>query len=479
MDHMSVQNEPPRSAPHRFRRSSRELSAGGLAVLASVLIAIAQPVRAQEGLPLLRDTETENLLRDYARPIFRAAGLGAQNISMRLIRHESFNAFVADGQNVFVNSGLLSISKTPNEVIGVIAHETGHIKGGHLAQLRSRIARDQTKVLLINLLGIGAMVAGGLSRNDSAREIGGAGQGVLLGGNDLVMRSLLGERRAQESAADQAGLQYLNATGQSGRGMLETFERFAQQEYVSDQHRDPFVRSHPVAADRLAQLRERVARSPYADKKDPPELQARHDMVRAKISGYLDRPGIVLNKYPQSDRSLPARYARAIAANCSGRCLQAPAEVDQLLKEHPQNPFFWELRGSLSHYQGKPRDAVPYYRKALQLLNNQAPLVEVALAQSMLATEDPSLLEEAINLLRRAVIADKENANAYQQLSVALFRRGQQPQAMLASAKSKLLLGNFKEAQVMATRARAGLPTGSPEAIQAEDIINFKPPTTN
>jgi predicted Zn-dependent protease len=461
----------PPSALANVNRASRAAAAAVLAFAATT-----SPVLAQEGLPLLRDTETEGVLRDYARPIFRAAGLGAQNISMRLVRHESFNAFVADGQNVFVNSGLLAISKTPNEVIGVIAHETGHIKGGHLAQLRTRIARDQTKILLIQILGIGAMIAGAASKNETAREVGGLGQGTILGGQDLVMRSLLGERRAQESAADQAGLQYLTATGQSGRGMLETFERFAQQEYVSDQHRDPFVRSHPVAADRLAQLRERVRQSPHVDKKDPPELQARHDMVRAKISGYLDGVGITLNKYPASNTSLPARYARAIARNCQGRCLQAPQEVDALLKEQPQNPYFWELRGSLNHFQGKHRDAIPNFRKALQLLNNQAPLIEVALAQSLLALNEKPALDEAVTLLRRAVINDRENANAYQQLSVGLYRQGLQPQALLAAAKSRLLLGNFKEAQAMATRARAGLATGSPEAIQAEDIINFKPP---
>lgn len=466
------------TAPRNSRLLGQAHRALHVAVATALAVAtIVAPAAAQEGLPLLRDTETEGVLRDYARPIFRAAGLGSQNISMRLIRHESFNAFVADGQNVFINSGLLAVSKTPNEVIGVIAHETGHIKGGHLAQLRARIARDQTKMLLISLLGIGAMVAGGLSRNESSREIGGIGQGVLLGGNDMVLRSLLGERRAQESAADQAGLQYLTATGQSGRGMLETFERFAQQEYVSEQYRDPFVRSHPVASDRLGQLRERVAQSPHVDKKDPADLQFRHDMVRGKISGYLDGPGVVANKYPASNTSLPARYARAISRNCQGRCYQAPAEVDQLIKEQPQNPFFWELKGNLNYWQGKPRDAVPNLRKALQLLNNQAPLIEVALAQSLLALNEAASLDEAIKLLRRAVIADKENANAFQQLSVALYRRGQAPEAELASAKSKILLGNFKEAQIMATRARTRLPTGSPEALQADDIINFKPPS--
>ncbi len=248
------------------------------ALVVTTALASAVPSAAQ-GIPLIRDTEIELLLKDYARPLFKAAGLGSQNISMRIVRHDSFNAFVADGRNVFINSGALTVAKTPNEVIGVIAHETGHITGGHLAQLRARIARDQTKAMLVTVLGIGAMIAGASSNNQNARELGGLGQGVMLGGNDVIMRGLLAERRSQEAAADQAGLQLLLTTKQSGKGMLATFERFAQQEFISEQHMDPFVRSHPVATTRLAQLRERVAKSPYSTTLDPPSpaAAARHD----------------------------------------------------------------------------------------------------------------------------------------------------------------------------------------------------------
>ena len=231
------------------------------AYAASVSLAAVSSATAQN-LPLIRDTEIENLLKDYSIPIFKAAGLASQNISMRIIRHESFNAFVVDGRNVFINTGTLTQAKTPNEVIGVIAHETGHIVGGHMAQLRSRISRDATKSLLLTILGIGLMVGGAVAGGDTAREVAGAGSGIALGGNDIVMRSMLSERRMQESAADQAGLRLLEATHQSGRGMLTTFERFAEQEFWQTKDLDPFVRSHPVAADRLNQLREKVTASP-------------------------------------------------------------------------------------------------------------------------------------------------------------------------------------------------------------------------
>src|SRR5581483_10064896 len=268
----------------------------------------------------------------------KAAGLGSQNITMRVIRHESFNAFVVDGHNVFINTGTLTQAKTPNEVIGVIAHETGHIMGGHLAQLRARIARDATKTLLLTILGVGLMVGGAMAGGDSAREIGSAGGGLAMGGGDMVMRSMLSERRSQESAADQAGLRLLEATKQSGRGMLATFERFAEQEFWSAKDLDPFVRSHPVAADRLNQLRDRVAASRYVDAVDPPELQLRHDMMRAKLDGHMLPARVVLNRYPPSNTSLPARYARAIAANCSGNCAQALNEIDALIRDRPDYP---------------------------------------------------------------------------------------------------------------------------------------------
>ena len=282
----------------------------GKALLVAAVLAgtVIQSVAAQaQGLGLIRDTEIEALLDDYARPVFRAAGLGTGRVTVRIVRSDTFNAFVVDGRNVFVNTGTLMQSDTPNQVIGVIAHESGHIAGGHMAALRTRISRDQTKILLAQVLGIIAMGAGAATGGDAGRDIASGGQAIMQGGSEIVMRSLLSERRSQESAADQAGLKYLNATHQSGQGMLETFERFAQQEYISDAQKDAFARSHPVATDRLARLRELVERSPYYQVKDSADLQLRHDLMRAKLSGYLENPRTVFNRYPERDTSMPAR----------------------------------------------------------------------------------------------------------------------------------------------------------------------------
>jgi predicted Zn-dependent protease len=468
------------SSPQALARSGRapllrRLTAS-VAAAATLAAALTPLPAVAEGIPLIRDTEIENLLKDYARPIFKVAGLGGQNIAMRIVRHDSFNAFVVDGRNVFMNSGALMQAKTPNEVIGVIAHETGHITGGHMAQLRARIARDQTKVLLVSLLGIGLLIGGAASGGDTAREVAGAGQGVMMGGTEMIMRSLLGERRAQEAAADQAGLTFLNQTRQSGQGMLETFEKFAQQEYVSERNQDPFVRSHPVASSRIAQLRDLVAKSPHANTKDPSELQLRHDMMRAKISGYLDRSQTVANRYPASDNSLPARYARTIAKNCSGRCASHLADVDALLREQPNNPYFWELKGNLQFWQGQYKDSATNLRKALQMIGGNEPLIQVHLAQSLLATEEAGVLEEGIALLRRSVVVDGENPTAYTLLAKALYKKEQFPQADLAAAQGHFVSGDVKQAQIFAKRAQAKLQRGTTDWIKSEDIISYKDP---
>ena len=435
------------------------------------------PAQAQN-LPLIRDTEIENLLNDYARPIFHAAGLGSGRIKVRIVQNDAFNAFVLDGRNVFVHTGTLMQAQTPNEVIGVIAHESGHITGGHMAALRARVAKDQTRALLAQILGIGLIVAGGVAGGGAANDLGGAGQGILYGGNEIVMRSLLAERRQQESAADQAGLTFLNATKQSGRGMLATFERFAQQEYISDAQKDAWARSHPLSTDRLARLRQLVESSPYFPAKDPPQLQLRHDLMRAKLSGYLERPQTVYNRYPSSDQSLPARYGRAIARFFEGGpgALEASlAGVDGLLREHPDNPYFWEVKGDLLMRAGKTREAIAPLRQAVKLVPD-ANLILVQLASALQTDGSPAAVAESTTLLRKS-LADDENSRAYRLLANNFYKEGKRPQADAMIAQAYFIEGDLKQAQIFAKRAQSQLRAGSPEWLKNDDIINYKPET--
>jgi predicted Zn-dependent protease len=448
-------------------------SAAPATACAAALIALAalapDPAQAQ-GLPLIRDSEIERLLNDYARPIFRAAGLGSGRVAVRIVRSNIFNAFVVDGRNVYVHTGTLMQSETPNQLIGIIAHEAGHIAGGDMAALRARIRRDQTKLLLMRILGIGAAIASGHAAAAAA-------------GDDLVIRSLLAERRAQEAAADQRAILYLNTTHQSGRGMLTTFERFKRQEYISDTHKDPFVRSHPVASDRLALLRRRVLASPYFNRTDPPKLQLRHDMMRAKLSGYLESPATVFNRYPHSDKSLPARYARAIALFFRGgtRGLDtALAAVGELLRERPQYPYFYELRADFLMRSGRAAEAAKDLRTAVRL-DPDATLLQTRLAAALLATNHKGSVNEAIRIVRRAIRTDEQNDDAkpraYRVLGQAYYRSGQLPKSYAATAEAYFIAGRIKQAKIFAKRARPGLLKESPSWRRMDEIITFKPDT--
>src|SRR5215469_11339217 len=271
----------------------------------------AQPqTGASAGIPMIRDAEIEQLLRDYTAPIFRVAGLADQNIHVVIIDDKSFNAFVMDAHRIFINVGALTQATAPNQVIGVLAHETGHIVGGHLSRLRQELANVQTAALVGLLLGIGAIVAG--ARSGSA-DTGNVGMAAITAPQALGMNRLLSYQRAQEESADRAGVNFLNMTGQSAKGMYETFKRFADQGLFASTRADPYLQSHPMPTERLAALAEVARTSPNWEKKDPVELQARHDLMRAKLFGYMERPDTLQRRYPAADTSLAARYARAVS----------------------------------------------------------------------------------------------------------------------------------------------------------------------
>src|SRR6185437_2520186 len=294
---------------------------------------------ATRGAPLIRDTEIEQLMRDYSAPILKAAGLSKQNVKIVILNDRTFNAFVMDGRHIFINAGALFDAKTPNEIIGVFAHETGHLAGGHLMRLREQLANAQTASIIALLAGVGAAVAGARSGN------GGAGVGAIMAPQSVIQRSLLAYVRTQEDQADHAGVKFLNATGQSGRGMLDLFKRLGNEALFNTRYVDPYLQSHPLPPERVAALEVLVKASPYFDRKDSPELQLRHDLMRAKLSGFLDRPDTVARRYPLGDHSLPARYARAISTYRHGDLRDALPQIDSLIQTEPNNPYFHELKG--------------------------------------------------------------------------------------------------------------------------------------
>jgi predicted Zn-dependent protease len=441
------------------------------ALAAAPMGAVAQPEK-EKGLPVLRDAETEQLLRDYTRPILRAAGLEKQNIQIVIINESAFNAFVADGRRIFVNHGALMQSETPNQIVGVLAHETGHLAGGHLARLREQLARAQTQLIIATLLGVGALAAS--SATSSSGGLASVGAAGVAAPQEVIRRSLLSYQRQQEENADRAGVKFLTATGQSAKGMYETFKRFSNDSLFAAHGADPYVQSHPMAADRVAALEEIARSSPYWDKKDDAALQLRHDMMRAKISAFMERQDTVYRRYPLTNDSLPSRYAHAIATYLHGDLRTALAQIDGLIERQPANPYFYELRGQALLEAGRPAEAIAPLRKAAKLSDN-APLIEMLLGQALIASDNRANIDEAIPILRAAVERETEAPLGYAQLAMAYGRKGDLAQADLASAEAAYLRGDNKTAREIAARAKTRFAVGSPGWIKADDIIAAKP----
>ena len=458
----------------RIALRTRSLKLTALMTAAALAVApMAAAAQQNKGPPVLRDTETEQLLREYTRPILRAAGLEKQNIQMVIINQGVFNAFVADGRRIFVNYGAIMQSETPNQIIGVMAHETGHLAGGHLAKMREQMAQAQTQMIIAMLLGAGAMVAGAQGGGGNS-GLANAGAAMFSAPGEIIRRNLLSYVRQQEENADKAGVKFLAATGQSARGMYETFKRFTDESLFAARGSDPYVQSHPMPAQRVAALEELARSSPYWDKKDDPALQLRHDMVRAKISAFMERQETVYRRYPLSNNSLPSRYAHAISTYLHGDLRSALAQIDALIQQQPNNPYFHEVRGQALLEGGKPQEAIAPLRKAVALSNN-APLIEMLLGQALVATNNNAYTDEAIAILRAAVARESEAPIGYVQLAMAYGRKGDYAQADLASAQAAYLRGDSKTARDLASRAKTRFAIGTPGWVKADDIVSAKP----
>ena len=436
---------------------------------ALAMAGMSMPAQAQR-IPIIRDAEAEQLLRDYLRPILRAAGLTQQNIKVVIVNETSFNAFVMDARRIFVNAGALMEARTPNEIIGVLAHETGHIAGGHLSRLREQLANAQTQSIIALILGMGAAVAAARSGGVSGNPVG-----AVLAPQESIRRSLLAYQRSQEEQADRAGVKFLNATGQSAKGMHDTFKRLSEQLLFQTQNANPYLQSHPLPGERVAALEQLARSSPNWDKKDTAELQLRHDLMRAKLYGFLDRGGTVARRYPVSDQSLPARYARAIATYRHSDLRVAISQIDALIQAQPNNPYFHELKGQALLEGGRAAEAIAPLRRAAQLAPEPA-LIQILLGQALVATNDPRHADEAIGLLRNALVAEPEATAAYSQLAMAYGRKGDVAHADLAAAQAAFARGDIATARQLAARAKTRLKVGSPAWVRADDIATVRAP---
>lgn len=446
--------------------------AAGLGLAVALAFSPLCPAAAQSRMSVIRDAEIEALVRDYARPILKAAGLQSSGIEIVLINDPSFNAFVL-GRRIFVNTGALLQAETPNEVIGVLAHEAGHIAGGHQQRLRQQLERAKTMALVAGALGLVGVAAGAAMKSG---EVAQAGAGVAAGGGEFARRSLLGYQRTEETTADRSAITYLEKTGQSAKGMLKTFSRFQNALSLSGVRADPYLQSHPMPRERIANLKTLAEASPNFDKTDSPDLQLRHDLMRAKVAAYTQSMGATARMFQRDPRGLPATYGDAIATYLRGSPRTALAKADGLVKAQPKNPYFRELRGDVLVKANRPADAAASYAAAMKLDPAKSGVLQIAYAQALIAAGDKASLEKAVSAATRALEGDRENASGYQVLAQAYGQLGDEAGAELATAENYFYRGAYQDSKIFAARAQMKLKRGTPSWLRAQDIIDFRVP---
>jgi len=440
---------------------------GRRAVVAAVSAALslcltAEPVAAQ-GIDLIRDTEIERTLKGYEDPIATAAGLDPAAIHIYIVNDSNINAFVAEGQNIFINTGLFLQLKTPNQIIGVMAHETGHIAGGHLVRDTSAMSKASVPMLIGMAVGVAAMVAGA----------GQAGMGAIALGEQAAMSQFFAFSRVQEATADQMGQRFLRATHQSGEGMVEVFQKMANMQALEG-HVE-FATTHPVDRDRIDLMQREVDASPYRDVKDSPEAVHEFRMIQAKLFGFLTPADSVLIRYPLSDKSEEARYARGIAYFQKPELKLALDEINSLIKDEPKNPYFYEVLGQIYVSMAQPEKGVLAYQKAVNAMPD-APLLRTLLATAQLATERTALAKPALDNLKISLQQDPDDSFGWYETAAAYSTLNNQPMADLSTAEMYYYAGAMGKALQFAKRAQRGLPEGSMDWERANDIISVAGP---
>ncbi|MGE3929848.1 MAG: M48 family metalloprotease [Hyphomonadaceae bacterium] len=441
----------------RFLKSVRT---GALAALTAALSMAATSAPAS-GQNVIRDSEIEETLRIYTDPLLRAAGVVPEDVSLYLIDDDSLNAGVTGGQNILINTGLIMAADNPNEIMGVLAHEVGHIAGGHLARSREAMNQSMRPAFISLGLGVLAIAAGAPD----------AGAALISGAGTFAQGNFVRHTQVQESAADQAAAGYLESTGQSGRGLVSFFGNLRRYEFQV-RNLPPYVLSHPFSSDRMEALRQRVQTSPHYAADDTADNLRRFEFMQAKLVGFTRSRGQTLARYPLTDTSQPARYARAVAYYRASELPEARAELNSLLEESPDNPFYHELMGQILFENGRAEEALPYHRRALELEPNDA-LLLTNLARSLTSARRRAGAEEAVALLTRATQIEPDNAFAWRELAQARELMGQRGLAELASAEQNYAMRNYPAAVSFAERARRTLEQNTPSYQRASDIAIF------
>jgi predicted Zn-dependent protease len=416
-----------------------------------------------QAMTIIRDSEIEKSLKMWSEGVIEAAGLQSSQVNLVLIQSPDVNAFVAGGANIFIYTGLIDKSENVGEVIGVIAHELGHIAGGHLTRTAEVGKNASFEAMLGAIVGIGAAIATG----DSSA----AAAGITIG-QGQAQNSFLSYSRIQESTADQAGLRYMTDAGLNPEGLPSFLEKLSSQELLPLSQQSQYVRTHPLTRDRIEALEHRVETSPLRGKSKPDNWQSSYLRVKAKLSGFTVPQQVAL-RYPPSNQSVEAQYARAIAAYRSNQFQSALTKIDALIVQEPKNPFFHELKGQILFDNGRASESIAPYEKALDLMP-EAGLIRLGLARSLIESsgKNTDRLNQAINHLKRVEKDEPRVVSTKRLLATAYGRLGREAEARVFLAEENLMRGRKKEALDMARVTLSRLKPNSPEALRAQDIIN-------
>ena len=436
-----------------------------LAIAAIIMVVLTAPAsvdaKKSNNMRLIRDAETESIIRQLATPLFIAARLEPSSVRILLVDDNKLNAFVSGGQNIFIHTGLIIQSETPAALIGVIAHEIGHIQGGHLIRRRGAVEQAQILSAISAILGTAAAIGSGRSDVASA---------VILGGQSSAKRIFLKFSRTQESSADQTAFRLLDATGNSAKGLEKFLGKIKDQELLSPRFQDPYMQTHPLSSARISAIRDHIKKSPNSDAETSKQITDDFHRMVAKLFGFLKSFNQVMQRYPETDKSVPARYARAIAHYRKADVERSIAIMDGLIKEQPANPYFYEMKGQILFENARATDAVANYKRAFELSPQDA-LLALELARAELELEDPAFLQDSIKHFRASLAIEPNSAFAWRQLGIAYGRSGNMPMSYLALSEEALRKNNLVDAERLVTKALKSLPHGSLERIHARDVI--------
>ncbi len=435
-----------------MRRFNHRLIA--LVIIIAVLMGTAQPAHAQN-MKIIRDDEIEETLRIFAKPILQQAGLSPSVVRMILVEDNSLNAFVAGGQNIFFHTGLLLQIKNPGELVGVIAHESGHIASGHLARLQVA-AEDATMQALIGQI-LGLAVALGAQSGEAGMAIGSAAQ-------SLALRGILRHSRVQEGAADQSGVRFLQEAGLPIDGFMTFMEQLASQELLPESQQSEYVRTHPISQDRVDFLRNIIETS-NRDGAIPASWDQRLQRLQAKLEGYLFPDRALLRRGDDTT----TRYAKTIAYYRKGDIDRALPLIDGLISAEPDNAYFHELKGQMLFERGRVAEALPAYKKAATLAP-RAGLIAGAYGHALTEAKPPQL-DEAIRQLQRAIDLEPRQSTFHQFLAIAYGRQGKEGLSRLHLAERSFLQRKYSDARTEANLAINALPPG-PSRQRALDILD-------